>query len=69
MTPEEILDKVYQEMKSAWALPSVDPRWRKVALKAMKEFAISQLQQHIEHPTKPGYKRHDILEKIKELEK
>jgi hypothetical protein len=31
-------------------------------------FAIEQLKQHIEHPTKPGYKRHDILIKIKELE-
>ena len=33
------------------------------------EFAIEQLKEHIEHPTKPGYKRHDVLAKIKELEK
>jgi len=31
------------------------------------EFAISQLEQHIVHPMKPGYRRHDILDKIKEL--
>jgi hypothetical protein len=30
-------------------------------------FAIEQLKNHIEHP-KLGYKRHDILVKIKELE-
>ena len=32
------------------------------------EFAIEQLKEHIEHPTKPGYKRHDVLAKSKELE-
>jgi hypothetical protein len=35
--------------------------------KAKLEFAISQLEQHIVHPMKPGYRRHDILDKIKEL--
>jgi hypothetical protein len=29
---------------------------------------IDILKEHIEHPTKPGYKRRDILGKIKELE-
>ncbi len=29
---------------------------------------IDILKEHIEHPKKPGYKRHDILDKIKELE-
>ncbi len=29
---------------------------------------IDVLKNHIEHPTKPGYKRHDILNKIKELQ-
>ena len=28
---------------------------------------IDILQKHIEHPTKPGYKRHDIVDKIIEL--
>jgi len=28
---------------------------------------IDILNKHIEHPSKPGYKRHDILNKIKEL--
>lgn len=32
------------------------------------KFAIDQLKVHIEHPTKPGYKRHDVLAKIKDLE-
>lgn len=30
---------------------------------------INLLKKYVEHPTKPGYKRHDILNKIKELEK
>lgn len=29
---------------------------------------IEVLTLHTEHPTKPGYKRHDILNKIKELQ-
>jgi hypothetical protein len=37
--------------------------------KLVCDFAIEQLKQHIEHPTKPGYRRHDILNKIKQLEK
>ena len=37
--------------------------------KLICNFAIEQLKQHIEHPNKPGYKRHDILDKIKEIEK
>jgi hypothetical protein len=26
------------------------------------------LKQHIEHPTKPGYRRHDVLNSIKEFQ-
>ena len=36
--------------------------------KSKIQFAIEQLKEHIEHPNKPGYRRHDILEKIKLLE-
>jgi len=32
------------------------------------EFAIEHLKQHIVHPMKPGYRRHDVINKIKELE-
>lgn len=35
--------------------------------KAKLEFAIHQLEQHIVHPMKPGYRRHDVMDKIKEL--
>jgi hypothetical protein len=39
---------------------------------AMREYAklsiIEELKKHIEHPTKPGYKRLDIVKRIKELE-
>ncbi len=30
---------------------------------------IEVLEKHIEHPRKPGYKRHDVLDRIKVLEK
>lgn len=36
--------------------------------KSKIQFAIEQLKEHIEHPKRPGYRRHDILEKIKLLE-
>ena len=36
--------------------------------KRLLQAKIDILKEHIEHPTKPGYKRHDVLEKIKELE-
>lgn len=29
---------------------------------------IDVLKRHIEHPNKPGYKRHDVLDSIKSLE-
>lgn len=35
--------------------------------KLIVEKQIEILSQHIEHPTKPGYRRHDILDKIKNL--
>lgn len=30
---------------------------------------IEVLESHIEHPRKPGYKRHDVIDTIKELNK
>lgn len=33
------------------------------------QFEIDILSKYIEHPTKPGYKRRDIVGRIKELEK
>ena len=33
------------------------------------EKQIKILQEHIEHPNKPGYKRSDIVAKIKELKR
>jgi hypothetical protein len=35
--------------------------------KVKLEFAIEHLEQHIVHPMKHGYRRHDIMAKIKEL--
>lgn len=33
-----------------------------------KRCIIEELKKHVEHPNKPGYKRKDILKRIKELE-
>jgi hypothetical protein len=41
------------------------------AAEAMIEFSrlksIEELTKYIEHPSKPGYKRHDIVNRIEEL--
>ena len=41
-------------------------------IEMLDEFAklsiIEELRKYIEHPTKPGYKRHDIINRIEELE-
>jgi hypothetical protein len=56
---EEIADRIAKAYRaganSEWA--------RSQKIKAM----IEVLEAHIEHPTKPGYKRHDILDEIKSL--
>lgn len=30
---------------------------------------IEELEKHVEHPTKPGYRRKDIIKKIEDLKK
>ena len=37
------------------------------AKKKENNLLIAELEKHIEHPTKPGYKRLDIVARIKEL--
>lgn len=51
------------------------PKWEEHAVKCekiaqnyMRNCLIDELKKHIEHPTKPGYKRSDIINRIKELE-
>ena len=45
--------------------------YKGVVCEFAKEFgrlsAIDELEKHVVHPKKPGYRRHDILNKIKEL--
>lgn len=55
-------------------LPEINGTETEVATFAMPtqselQFAINVLEQHIEHPTKPGYKRSDIVKRIKSLKK
>lgn len=40
----------------------------KKILKLHTQSQIELLKEFIEQPTKPGYKRHDILDRIKKLE-
>jgi len=45
--------------------------YKGVVCEFAKEYAklvsINELEKHVEHPTKPGYKRQDIVKRIKEL--
>ena len=36
--------------------------------KYAKQEVLKELKNHIVHPMKPGYRRHDILNRIKEIE-
>ena len=66
-TAEEFLTMIDERDGTMWTEDNAD------IIKALEEFArmqvIAELKQHIEHPTKPGYKRSDIVARIKELEK
>ena len=47
-----------------------DVEWMKSMLeKAFNNFEIEILSKYIGHPTKPGYKRSDIVDRIKQLQK
>lgn len=46
---------------------SGEPLTQETVEEALLIFGLKLLSNHIEHPQKPGYKRKDILEKIKEL--
>ena len=52
--------------------PMLDKDIKRNVYQAMLEFAnvcvIEELKELVEHPTKPGYKRLDILNRIKFLE-
>jgi hypothetical protein len=43
------------------------PEWSTTLL-AMLDFGTELLKEHIEHPTKPGYRRSDVISRIKDLE-
>ena len=43
-------------------------QWYANSRKRDNEMIVAVLKEHVEHPKKPGYKRHDILDKINELE-
>jgi hypothetical protein len=73
-TAEEILEKNVNDHRIASKTDPTNIKRIKeeVFYKSMNEFAkisiIEELKKHIEHPTKPGYKRQDIIDRIKELE-
>ena len=53
----------FREDEFNWSIPA------KKIYKLHLQSQIDLLKEFIEHPMKPGYKRHDVLNKIKELEK
>lgn len=60
-------------MKHAKGVAGVDGQYYHYAevcsliRRAKIEAKIEELEKHVEHPRKPGYRRHDIIDKIKEL--
>lgn len=66
-TAAEFLTIIDERDGTMWSEDDAD------IIKAFEEFArmqvIAELKRHITHPTKPGYKRSDIVARIKELEK
>ena len=70
----KILEKRLSDMvgRTDESYASVDamreqPEWTTTLL-AMIEFGTELLKGHVEHPMKPGYRRSDVIGKIKELE-
>lgn len=47
---------------------SIDYAVKQKMIEFAKMSVIEELKKHIEHPTKPGYRRLDIVKRIKELE-
>lgn len=58
-TQLESIDHAYLDF-----LAGANSKWVR-AEKIMTQIEVLEL--HIEHPTKPGYRRHDILDRIKSL--
>ena len=58
---EIIETEFFREDNWNWSIPA------KKIYKLHLQSQIDLLMEVIEHPTKPGYKRHDVLDKIKNL--
>ena len=59
---KEIIEtEFFREAEFDWSIPA------KKIYKLHLQSQIDLLKEVIEHPMKPGYKRHDILNKINEL--
>ena len=61
MLPEEKFIKDYLKEHGIYSVPEIMAAYAKFKV-------VEELKNHIEHPTKPGYRRHDILNRIKEIE-
>lgn len=61
---KEIIEtEFFREAEFDWSIPA------KKIYKLHLQSQIDLLKEVIEHPMKPGYRRHDVLDKIKILEK
>ena len=72
ISPKKFLSKKYGNIDTQDKQGVINGNFWIAIQKEMKEYAklcvIAELKDHIEHPNKPGYRRHDILNRIKELE-
>lgn len=67
LSPEELFKTEYSIMDNEY--PEMASHVRRKVIEFAKLCVIEELEKHIEHPTKPGYKRQDIVKRIKELKK
>jgi hypothetical protein len=73
---EEYLKKIDNESGTTWTEDDSDivkafvnfVEESKYVQAKILQAQIDVLNNHIEHPTKPGYKRYDVLNSIKKLE-
>ena len=72
ISPKKFLSQKYGKIDTKDEQGTINGAFWITVQKNLEEYAklcvIAELKEHIEHPNKPGYRRHDILNRIKELE-
>ena len=61
ISPKEFIDKNYPNQPiDEFSIGFIMDEYAKL-------WVIEELEKCVEHPSKPGYKRHDIIKRLKEL--